>query len=94
MARKLPGLVRGSALQLVDVQVHMTVTSELSGEALARVDDIMNTLVPAAWRGRVDVTAAELEQWHAEVHDIATAGEFFFAEPTVVAVAHRRRETD
>jgi ubiquinone/menaquinone biosynthesis C-methylase UbiE len=87
MGRQLAGLVHASAMELVEIHVHTTIATGLEGHAAARVEDVINTLGPAAERGGLPVTTDDVESWAADLRALDQQGRFFFAEPTVVAVS-------
>lgn len=83
IGRKVPGLVRSAGMEVVDVFVHTLVETTLTGDALARIDEIATVL----GSGDHGVPAPVVEAWRAEMDDLDTKGSFFFAQPTVVVVA-------
>ena len=85
MGRKLPGLVNRSGLRLVGVEAHVTISSELAGDALMRIDEIARSLQ----RGVSDLAPEEVTQWRAEMTNAAFSGDFFYAETAFVALASR-----
>ena len=80
MGRRLVGLVRRSRLQLVDVAVHLTTSSELEGDARARVDEI----TAALGRGIGSLTGEDVRAWRRQVDVAQAEGSFLFCEPTFV----------
>jgi ubiquinone/menaquinone biosynthesis C-methylase UbiE len=84
LGRKLPGLVRRAGMDPIDVQVRMLVEHELQGDALGRIDEIATVLQSTPGTG---VTRSEVDDWREEIETLNRAGDFFFAEPTVVVVA-------
>lgn len=92
MGRKLPGLVRGSGLVVEEVDVHVTVSAELTGQAAGRVREMVAVLFKAARAGSGPLTAGQVEEWSSQVEQAAHDGAFFFAEPAVVVDSRRHRE--
>lgn len=84
MGRKLPGLINQSQLCLQHVEVLTAVAVELAGDALARVDEIVEALSGPAEPG---VTLSQVRAWRDEMEQLATKGQFFFAEPTIIVTA-------
>ncbi|MEM7139503.1 MAG: methyltransferase domain-containing protein [Actinomycetota bacterium] len=84
VGRKIPGIVARAGMGVLDVDVHVLVERELRGDALARVDEIAAVLGGSSQSG---LSSAEVDDWRAEVDDLAASGDFFFAQPTVVVVA-------
>lgn len=80
MGRRLVGLVRRSRLQLVDVAVHLTTSSELEGDARERVDEI----AAALGRGIGSLTAEDVGAWRRQAEVAHEKGAFLFCEPTFV----------
>lgn len=83
MGRQLAGLVRSSRLKLVGVEVHLTTSTELAGDALARVDE----LAAALRDGVGDLLAHDVAEWRRQVDDAAARGRFLFCEPAFVVTA-------
>lgn len=83
LGRQLVGLVRQSRLHVVDVAVHLTTSTELEGDAQARVDEI----AAALRSGVADLSADDISEWRRQVDDAHGAGEFFFCEPAFVVTA-------
>ncbi|MEM8747608.1 MAG: methyltransferase domain-containing protein [Actinomycetota bacterium] len=83
VGRKIPGFVRQAGMDLVDASVHTLVETTLTGDALARVNEI-GTVLESGDHG---VTADDVDAWRRELDELDIAGAFFFAQPTVVVVA-------
>lgn len=86
MGRKLAGLVAGSPLDLVDVRVAYRTFTALTGDALDRIDEITTALGASDDH---DLTVDELAEWRSGLDHVAGRGEFFLAEPAVVATSVR-----
>ena len=91
MGRRLPGLVRRSALQLQSVEAHTTVETSLTGAAVTRLTEVAQAVRRSANAGLGHVTLAELEEWDAQLHAAQDAGEFLFAETAFLVTAVRPR---
>jgi ubiquinone/menaquinone biosynthesis C-methylase UbiE len=84
MGRKLPGLVRQSALRLEAVRIHTSAAVELEGDALARLDEIVTALTVSPV---CELSPAYVTAWRADVDELAASGHFFFLEPTIIVTA-------
>ena len=91
MGRRLPGLVRRSALQLQSVETHTTVETSLTGAAVTPLDEVAQAVRRSADAGLGHVTPAELEEWVAQLHAAQDAGEFLFADTAFLVTAVRPR---
>lgn len=89
IGRMLPGLVRGSPLEVVDVNVLLATETRFVGDARWRVNQILDTLRPPARRQEIDLTPADLDRWVADLNTTEAAGGFFFAEATVLVTSQR-----
>lgn len=85
LGRQLLGLVRQSRLHVVDVAVHLTTSTDLEGDARARVDEI----AAALRSGIADLSAEEVSEWRRQVDAAQGSGEFFFCEPAFVVTTTR-----
>ena len=85
MGRKLAGVVRDSPLRLDDVDVHVTGSTELTGDARERVEEISTVLE----RGAFELAADDVRRWRDDIDATAAAGDFFFAEPCFVVTSGR-----
>jgi SAM-dependent methyltransferase len=86
MGRKLAGLVRASPLDLLGVRVATRTFTELQGDALVRVEETTTSLRTSDHH---DLTGDDLAAWRGGIDDLAGRGEFFLAEPSVVATSVR-----
>ncbi|WP_181799129.1 methyltransferase domain-containing protein [Kitasatospora acidiphila] len=89
IGRKLPGLVKASPLALTKVRTWVTSSTEMSGQAARRIDNIRQALTNSARRGTGLVALEEVDAWYAAVQESASLGRFFFAETAVVVSASR-----
>jgi len=80
MGRQLVGLVRRSQLRLVDLAVHLTTSTEVSGDARARVDELASAL----HNGIGDLGADQVLEWRRQIDVAERHGEFLFCEPCFV----------
>jgi SAM-dependent methyltransferase len=83
MGRKLPGLVKCSDLELVDVDAHLVVTADLTPDALDRIDNVISALVDAGdGPSESAISAADVRRWREDVEQSIDSGDFLFAETT------------
>ena len=82
LGRQLVGLVRQSRLHVVDVAVHLTTSTELEGDARARVDEITTALR----KGIAGLSPEEVSEWRRQIDVADDDGRFFFCEPAVVVM--------
>lgn len=86
MGRRLAGLVRTSALELVDVSVHLITATRLEGDALARIDEIAASVDTST-----ELLSPEtVVEWRQQVDHADRAGEFVFVEPCFVVTTRCR----
>jgi len=83
------GLLEASPLTVGRVDTWVTSSTELSGHAARRVENIRDALRSSALKGRGIVSLAEIEAWREALQQAAEQGRFFFAETTVVVFAFR-----
>ncbi len=84
MGRKLAGLVRRSALSLVEVDAHVLVSTEVTPLVTDRLDDVCGALADHP------TLAGDVLVWREEVDRAVADGDFLFAETTFVATAVAR----
>ncbi len=87
--RKLAGLVRHGPLALEGVDVLPLVSSELQGDAAARIEEIAQALAEAGPDRAEGVTPAEIAAWRAQLERAAARGEFLLVELALVARSRR-----
>ncbi|WP_280702313.1 methyltransferase domain-containing protein [Kitasatospora sp. GP82] len=87
IGRKLPGLVNSSPLTLERAHPWGTSSTELTGPAARRVENIRHVLTGAVRNGRTSVEVDEIEAWYAKIEEAAECGHFFFAETALVVSA-------
>lgn len=89
MGRQLAGLVRHSALRLLDVRAHVTVCDALTGAARSRVDEVTFAVRRIASRHAGPVSAEDIDRWAEQLREADADGSFFFSEPAFAVVAGR-----
>lgn len=88
IGRQLPGLVSASPLELIATEPHLNSSTELSGHAERRVNEIARAVRPE--REQDTITPADVVLWRSQTTESAVAGRFFFAETTLITTAERR----
>ncbi|MGW1176179.1 methyltransferase domain-containing protein [Kitasatospora sp. NPDC002543] len=91
IGRKLGLLLACSPLELVGVEPLLAWSTEFTGHAKDRVDQIRKALLSAAKHGRGSVAPEEVEAWYAAVCEADQLGGFFFSELAFIAVAEKAR---
>ncbi|MGH2456375.1 MAG: hypothetical protein ACRDHD_08975 [Candidatus Limnocylindria bacterium] len=89
VGRKLPGLIRASQLDVLDVDVLLVSETRLIRDAHWRVNQILDTLRPPARRQEIGLAPDDLDRWVDDLSATDASGEFFFAEATVVVTSQR-----
>ncbi|MFD4533498.1 methyltransferase domain-containing protein [Kitasatospora sp. NPDC058397] len=91
IGRELGLLLARSPLELVGVEPLLAWSTEFTGHAKDRVDQIRKALLSAARHGRGAVAPEEVEAWYTSVCDADQLGGFFFSELAFIAVAEKVR---
>jgi SAM-dependent methyltransferase len=89
MGRGISGLVARSPLLLVAVEPLLVWSSQLTGHALQRIEDIRKVLL-SAWRhGRGEIEPVDIETWFESLCAADDRGGFFFSELSFLVTAER-----
>ncbi|MFI6448812.1 methyltransferase domain-containing protein [Kitasatospora sp. NPDC050543] len=94
IGRKLGMLLARSPLRLVSVEPLLVWSTECSGHAKDRIDQIRKALLSASRHGWRSVSPAVVEEWYAAVCEADRVGGFFFSELAFIAVAERPQTGD